>query len=157
MDKRQFYVHGTAVRKFDYDIYEENELLKRKIKEKQDNKEKKKILLNVFFCCALALAMMYRYSLLTEMNYNVSKKYKEYENIKNSNIALRVSIEKEENLSNIKERARTRLDMQTVNKNQIVYVRVPTSDFVKYAENNEEKSGVVKIMTHKIKNLKKYF
>lgn len=157
MDKRQFYVHGTAVRKLDYGIYEENELLKRKMKEKQDNKEKRKILLHVFCCCALALAMMYRYSLLTEMNYNVSKKYKEYENVKNNNIALRVSIEKEENLSNIKEQARTRLGMQTVNKNQIVYVKVPMSDFVKYTGSSEEESGIVDVVTHKIQKLKRYF
>ena len=157
MDRRQSYVHGTAARKLGYDIYEENELLKRKLKEKQDNKEKRKILLHVFFCCALALIMMYRYSLLTDMNYNMNKKYKEYETIKNSNIALRVSIEKEENLSNIKEQARTRLDMQTVNKSQVVYVRVPTSDFVKYADGDEEKIGIVKVMTRKIQGLKRYF
>ena len=157
MDKRQFYVHGTAARKLNYDIYEDNELLKRKMKEKQDNKEKRNILLHVFFCCTLALLMMYRYSLLTEMNYNIGSKYKEYEKIKNSNIELRVSIEKEENLSNIKEQARIRLGMQTVNKNQVVYVKVPTSDFVKYSDSNTQESGIVKIVTHKIQNLKKYF
>lgn len=157
MDKRQFYVHGTAVRKFDDDIYKENELLRRKMEEKQHNKEKKKIMLHVFFCCALALVMMYRYCLLTEMNYNMSKQCKEYESVKNSNIALRVSIEKEENLSNIKEQARSRLGMQLVNKNQIVYVKVPMNDFVKYVENEEEEKGIVKIVTHKIQNLKKYF
>lgn len=157
MDRRQFYVHGTAAKKLEYDIYEENEILKRKRQEKQANREKRKILMHMFVCCVLALIVMYRYSLLTELNYDIGKKYKEYENIKNSNIALRVSIEKEQNLSNIKDQARNRLGMRTINKNQVVYVKVPTSDFVKYEESDKEKSGIAKIISHKVQSLKKYF
>ncbi|MBP5426608.1 MAG: cell division protein FtsL [Clostridiales bacterium] len=156
IDKRQYYVHGTAVRKLDYDVYEENELLKRKEQEKRNNKQKRKILMHVFLCCALALIMMYRYSVLTEMNYNMSKVLKEYEQIKNSNIALRVSIEKEENLFKVKEQAKTKLNMSTIDKSQIVYVKVPTSDFVKYTDAQDEKSGIVKVMTQKIENIKRY-
>ena len=157
VDKRQFYMHGTTAKKLEYDIYEENDLLRRKMQEKKANQEKRKILMQVFFCCALALVMMYRYSLLTEMNYNIGKKYKEYENIRNSNIALRVSIEKEGNLSNIKDQAKTRLGMQNANKNQIVYVKVPTSDFVKYSDSEENQSGIANIIVRKIQSLKRYF
>lgn len=149
------YVYGSAAKKLDYDIYEENPVLKNRKKEKEGNKQKAKILTHVGLCCGLALVMMYRYCLLTEMNYNVNKKYNEYKELQNRNIALKVSIEKEADLLKIKEIAQERLDMQTVKKDQIVYVKVPTSDYIKYG-NKDAKKGIGQMITSKISTIKKY-
>lgn len=153
--KQQNYVYGTAAKKLDYDIYEQNEVLKNRRKEKEGNKQKLKILCHVGICCVLALVMMYRYCLLTEMNYNVSKKYTEYQELKNRNIALKVSIEKEADLLKIKEIAEDKLDMQAVKKDQIVYVKVPTNDYVKYGKDTG-KNGLGQILSSKINAIKKY-
>lgn len=154
--KWQGYVYGTAAKKLDYDVYEENEFLKARKQEKEGNRQKMKILMHVMLCCTLALVMMYRYCLLTEMNYNVSKKYSEYEQLKNSNIALRVSVEKEADLLKIKEIAQNKLDMQAVDKAQVVYVKVPTNDFIKYGDNTKTENGMGKVILSKLSNLKKY-
>ena len=99
MNKRgQNYVYGTAVRKLDPNVQEQKKVSKSKAGARVNNKSKIKLLFHVMFCCALALVMMYRYCLLTEMNYGVSKKYNEYEELRNKNIALRVEIEKGQNL-----------------------------------------------------------
>ena len=153
--KRANYVYGSAAKKLDYDIYEQNPILKNRKKEKEGNKEKVKILCHVALCCGLALVMMYRYCLLTEMNYNVNKKYSEYQELQNRNVALKVSIEKEADLLKIKELAQDRLDMQIVKKDQIVYVKVPTSDYVKYGKETTKK-GLGQIISSKIGVLKKY-
>ena len=153
---RQVYVYGTGAKKLDYNVYEENEFLKTKKKEKEGNRQKLKILMHVMLCCGLALVMMYRYCLLTEMNYNVSKKYSEYEQLKNSNIALRVSVEKEADLLKIKEIAQNKLNMQTVDKEQVVYVKVPTNDYIKYGNDIKKQNGVEKVISSGINSLKRY-
>ena len=154
--KGQVYVYGTGARKLDYDVYEENEFLKSRKQEKEGNKQKMKILMHVMLCCALALVMMYRYCLLTEMNYNVNKKYSEYEQLKNSNIALRVSVEKEADLLKIKEIAQNKLGMQTMDKEQVVYVKVPTNDFIKYGDDTKIDTGMGKVIFSKLNTLKRY-
>ena len=154
--KSQVYVYGTAAKKLGYDVYEENEFLKSKKQEKEENRHKLKILMHVMLCCGLALVMMYRYCLLTEMNYNVNKKYNEYEQLKNSNIALRVSVEKEADLLKIKEIAQNKLNMQTVDKEQVVYVKVPTNDYIKYGNDIKKQNGVEKVISSGINSLKRY-
>ncbi len=152
--KRQSYVYGTAVRELEPDLYEKKAVSKNKVK--INNKNKRKIVFHVVFCCALALVMMYRYCLLTEMNYGVSKKYNEYEKLRNKNISLKVEIEKEQNLLKIKEVAQNKLNMRVAQKDQVVYVKVPTNDFVKYAD-SDKKMGIINVALKKLEELKNYF
>lgn len=154
--RRQNYVYGTAARNLEPDVQEQRKVSKKKVGTRVSNKSKIKVLLHVMFCCALALVMMYRYCLLTEMNYGISKKYDEYEKLKNKNISLKVAIEKEQNLSNIKEIACNRLNMRNARKDQIVYIKVPTNDFVKYVK-SEEKGGILNFALRKLESLRNYF
>lgn len=137
------YVDGTAAVKLEYDVYSENKVLSEKKRNKARNKEKLKTVAITVAIFALGLVLMYRYALITDMSYKVNKADNEYNKIKNENSRLRVEIEKEIDLSNIKRLAEEKLNMQKPDKYQIVYLRVPKSDYtiVNSVYKMDEKQG----------------
>ena len=123
------YVLGTSARKLSYDVYEENTVLKAKRKQKSNNRAKFNLVLSIFVVFILVSLVIYRYALITELNYNINESLKSYSEIKNENSILKVDIEKDTDLSKIRQIAEDKLGMHKPDKFQVIYVNVPKSDY----------------------------
>lgn len=134
IQKGDNYIDGSAARKLEYNVYEENKVLKAKKKQRSYALAKFKTILMVLVLFAGCFLIIFRYALLTELNYNLEKATKQYNTIKSENDRLKVDINKEMDLDKIKEIAVTRLGMQKPDKYQIVYVNVQKNDFTEVAD-----------------------
>lgn len=154
------YVYGSAAPKIDYDVYEENKVLKAKKKQRANNKIKVKLVFAILALFAAFLSVILMYAKITEVNYDLNKKNKEYNDKKNANIQLRLEIQKNLDLNRIKEIALTRLDMQEPDKYQVVYVRVPKKDVMKVAAidgKNAEDKGVINLVSDVVSDITNFF
>jgi len=137
------YVYGSAARQLEYDVYEENQVLRAKKTYRSHRKIKLRMVMAILAVFAAGLAVMCRYAIITKVSYQINQKQKAYEEIKNENSLLRVQIETKTDLNEIKEVAENRLGMQMPDKSQIVYIKVPRNDYtvLMTSNNSEEKSG----------------
>ena len=122
------YVNGSTAPQIEYNVYEENEVLKSKKVHRSNYKIKLKLVLAILFVFCCFLLLMYRYAFITELNYSVDLASKNYEKIKNENTLLKIDIEKNLDLNIIRDVAETKLGMHKPDKYQIVYVKVPKFD-----------------------------
>ena len=139
--KRNNYVYGTAAEKIEYDVYEHNEVLKEKKKYRANRLIKVKMVVGILLLFSLGLIVMYRYALIAEINFKISSKEKQYEELKNENSRLKVAIENETNLSKITQVAQNELGMQKPDKYQIVYIDVPKTSFTVTSEQYKDNAG----------------
>jgi len=137
------YVYGSAARQLEYDVYEENQVLKAKKTYRSHRKIKLRMVMAILAVFAAGLAVMCRYAIITRISYQINQKQKAYETIRNENSLLRVQIETKTDLNEIKEIAETRLGMQMPDKSQIVYIKVPRNDYtvLMSSDTREDKSG----------------
>jgi cell division protein FtsL len=142
IQKGKSYIYGATAEKLEYDVYEENKVLKAKKTEKTQNKVKLKMVFNILIVFVLIFSVMYRYALITELNYKINKTNISYNEIKNENSRLKVDVEKQMDLQKIKEIAEKKLGMQKPDKYQIEYVNVPKSDYTRVADAAKIDSGV---------------
>lgn len=141
------YVHGSAARQLEYDVYEENQVLKAKKIYKSHRKTKLRMVMAILAVFAAGLAVMCRYAVITEISYQINKSAKAYEEIRNENSMLRVRIETKTDLNEIREAAENRLGMQMPDKSQVVYIKVPRSDYtVMLSSNTEDEKDVNAVM-----------
>lgn len=133
------YVHGAAAEaleqeRVEYNIYEENELLKAKRRQKANNVAKIKIVFAVIIGFTSFFVLIYRYNYITGMNYDLHKMDKQYNEIRNENSRLKVEIEQKLDLQTLKETAEKRLEMQKPDKYQTIRVNVPKTDYTRVAD-----------------------
>jgi cell division protein FtsL len=129
IETEKTYVHGTAAKKLEYNVYEENKVLKAKRKQKSNNRAKFNLILSILVVFAFIFLVIYRYALITDLNYSIDKSIKNYNEIKNENSILKVDIEKDTDLSKIRQIAEDKLGMHKPDKFQVIYVNVPKSDY----------------------------
>ncbi len=130
--KKNNYIYGTSAERIQYDtydIYETNEILKEKKNQRLNRAIKVKYIILIIIGFTSICFISYRYATITNLNYELNKLTKQYENLKSENSKLKVAIEKNTDLSQIKEIAESKLGMQKPDKYQIVYIKVPKSDF----------------------------
>ncbi len=155
-EKNHGYVEGTAARQLEYDVYEENKVLREKKRYKNNRKVKLKSVLTIVAILAAALVVMYRYAIITEMSYEINQKESDYNKLRNANALLKVEIETQTNLTDIKEIAETRLGMQTPDKSQLVYINVPREDYTITLDpkgENDRSGNVLKSFINKLAGL----
>lgn len=136
IEKGNRYVHGSTAEKLQYDVYQENKVLKAKKRYRNNNKAKLKTICYVMMLFLACLTVIYRYAMITELNYKIAKINKSYNELRNENTRLKVEIDKETDLNKIRAAAESRLGMQRPDKYQIVYVNVPKIDFTETVETN---------------------
>lgn len=122
------YVHGSAARKLDYDVYEENKILKAKKQYKNNRKAKFKLVVSILAVMVAGLAVVYRFALITQISYSIHESQKDYNDFRNANSRMRVQIEQDTDLNSIKQLAEARLGMQMPDKSQLVYIQVKKTD-----------------------------
>lgn len=123
------YIQGTAARKLEYDVYEENKVLSEKKKQRVSNKLKIKVVFAFIILFTLSGLVMYRYALITDMSYKIDAKKNEYTEIKNENTRLKVKIASNLDIQRIQKIAEENLGMQKPDKCQYTNVKIPRSDF----------------------------
>lgn len=132
------YVHGNTARKLEYDVYEENKVLSEKKKQRTNNKVKVRVVVAFMAVFALCSVVMYRYALITEMNYKINAGMNALDQLKDENSILEVKIEKELDLQKIQQYAQENLGMQKPDKSQCVFVNVPRSDFTVVSDKQDD-------------------
>jgi cell division protein FtsL len=123
------YIQGTAARKLEYDVYEENKVLCEKKKQRVSNKLKIKVVFAFIILFTLSGLIMYRYALITDMSYKIDAKMNEYTEMKNENTRLKVKIASKLDIQRIQKIAEENLGMQKPDKCQYTNVKIPRSDF----------------------------
>ncbi|NMB98393.1 MAG: cell division protein FtsL [Clostridiaceae bacterium] len=134
VQKKNSYVYGTAAEKLEYDVYEHNKVLKEKKKYKSNRIVKAKMVAGILLIFSLALVTMYRYALIADINFRISSKERQYEELRNENSRLKVAIENKTNLEKITQIAKNDLGMQKPDKYQIVHIEVPKNSFTVTSE-----------------------
>jgi len=150
------YVYGTSAEKTREEIYKNNEVLKEKRKYRLNRVTKVKIFVSILFLFTLGFLVAYRYALITDLNFKLYKLETQYEKLRSENSRLKVAIEKDTDLSKIKSIAETKLGMQQPDKYQIVYIRVPksnftvtSSDYMSNTRNNANKTDLFAVILNK--------
>lgn len=140
--KLDYDVDGSAARKVRYDVYEENKVLKAKKQYKRNRIAKLKLVLSILAVFAAGLLIMYRFALITQISYSINESEKQYNELRNKNSLIRMQVERDTDLTNIKEAAITRLGMHEPDKSQKVYVRVPKNDYTVVLNTPEKADGI---------------
>jgi cell division protein FtsL len=151
------YIQGATARKIQYDVYEENTVLKAKKRYKNNRKIKFKLVLSILAVLVAGLTVMYRFALITHLSYTINQNEKMYNELRNENSLLKVQIETETDLTDIKETAETRLGMQKPDKSQIVYIKVPRNDYTMVINTQDEAGmddgNIIKLFINKAAGL----
>lgn len=159
MIENKQYVHGTAARKLEYDVYKENKVLKTKKKQRNNKKVKIKYVLVLLFISSLAGFTTYRYAKITEQNYIINQQIVEYNEIREENKNIEIDIKNSIDLNNIREVAKTKLGMQEPDRYQITYISIPRDDSTVVLDDESqsgENSGMLDILMGKIKSVSSF-
>jgi cell division protein FtsL len=106
-----------------------DELLNREMTmRKARNKVRRKYVLMVFVLFVFAVALIYRYSLVIEINSGITRQARALAAIDTENSVLQKQIGMETDLEKIRLLAESRLNMHKPDKYQIVYIKVPKRD-----------------------------
>lgn len=124
------YQYGSTARKLEYDVYEENAFLRNKRKKFKYTQIKTKMFLISLLLFACGMIVMYRYAIITELNYDIQDARVMYDRIQNDNLVTRMSIQSSLDLANVRDIAENDLRMHEPRREQIVMVNVPRDDFI---------------------------
>lgn len=144
------YIQGSAARQLEYDVYENNTVLRAKKRYRNNRKVKFRLVMSILAVLTAGLVVMYRFAAITKISYSIDQKQNQYAELKNENSLLKVQIETETSLTDIKETAELKLNMQTPDKSQIVYIKVPRNDYT-VVVNGQDKAGGGNIIAFFIK------
>ncbi len=155
------YVQGANARQLQYDVYEENTVLKAKKRYKNNRKVKLKLVLSILAVLIAGLMVVYRFAAITQLSYKINQSEKTYNELRNENSILKVQIETKTDLAEIKETAEIRLGMQVPDKSQIVYIKVPRNDYTMVmntpGEISENGGNILQIFISKAAGLVRLF
>jgi hypothetical protein len=125
------YVYGSTARKIQYDVYKENPILRNKRKVGKYNHIKAKLFLSTLLAFVCGMLIMYRYAVITELNYKIQDARSRFERLENNNLVTRVYIQSQLDLSIVRDMAESRLSMHEPRSEQIIMVHVPRRDYIK--------------------------
>lgn len=131
------YVHGTAAQKLEYNVYEENKVLKAKRNQRNNNKAKLKTVAYILVVFSMCLVLMLRYAQIIELNYKINLQNNQYNTLRNENSRLKVAIDNEMDLQKVREIAENKLGMQKPDKFQVVYIKVQKNDFTEITDEHK--------------------
>jgi len=134
------YIDGSTARKLDYDVYEENRVLKAKKKYKNNRKAKFRLVMSMMLVLAAGLTITCRFAMITQVSYGINLSETKYSELRSENSRLRAQIEKDTDFASVKLVAETRLGLQMPNKSQIVYIKIPKNDYT-VVMNTEDRVG----------------
>ena len=114
---------------FDAAEIERQGLLLREVSMRKERKKiRRKYFLMIFVTFVFAIAVIYRYSIVIEINEKIMKEKTTLASLENENSLLQKQIGVEMDLEKIRLLAESKLDMQKPDRDQIVYIKVPKKD-----------------------------
>ncbi|MDD4188878.1 MAG: cell division protein FtsL [Eubacteriales bacterium] len=122
------YIDGSSARQIQYDVYNENNVLKQKLKSRKNIKLKLKVIASVVLVFAIGFSVMYRYAQIVDINNKMSAMEIEYENVREANAKIKIRLEEETDLNVIKTLAEENLGMRVPAESQTVYIKVAGKD-----------------------------
>jgi len=121
---------------------ERHDLLLREVQmRKERNKVRRKYLLMIFISFLFAIALIYRYSFVIEINELILKEREALVKLENENSLLQKQIGIETDLETIRLLAESKLDMQKPDRDQIIYIKVPKKDHALVAPPEKQRSA----------------
>ena len=135
MERKNSYIYGSTAPSFP-ERQERNDT-GRKVQKKPDIKAlpshshlpKSKMIFCVLFVAAVSFVLLYRYSVIAELNYKMGNMNAEYSRLVYENRKLEVEIATSINLDRVKEIAGTELNMHSPESYQVVEVSVPKNNY----------------------------
>jgi Cell division protein FtsL. len=134
MEPRMSYVYGSTAPKLSPDS--EREVLRRKNRKSAraavhsyEHIPKARLIFCLIALTSMCFVMLYRFSILADLNATMNRLNEEYEALRNENRLLKVEIETSIDLDRVKEIAETRLGMHQPDRYQIVAVSVPKNNY----------------------------
>lgn len=127
-------------------IYKELETSKRehkKINKQKLVKKKAKVLKNVLLAFTVGVTLVYRYSLIYDMEKNIIDTKKEISVINADNENLRIGLLKFNNIEEIEKISVQQLNMIPKSKTNVVYIDLEKNNFKKAEENMEKGSSFI--------------
>lgn len=97
---------------------------------KQNKKMQIKIISYIVICFIALFIISYRYSLIDDTYASLKEEKAELASLEKETRQLEAIIESNINLSNIEEEAKSKLGMQKLNSEQIIYVTLPKTNHV---------------------------
>jgi len=139
------YIDGSSARQIQYDVYNENRVLKQKLKSRKNIKLKLKVVASVMLIFAIGFTVMYRYAQVVDINNKLSAMEIEYESVREANAKIKIRLEQETDLNVIKRLAEESLGMRVPAESQTVYIKVAGKDLTmvsdEYKNITDETSG----------------
>jgi len=103
-----------------------------------------KAMLGILVFFALGIFILLRYSMINEEKRNIYKLKAELNEITRANNQIQVELNRKVDLGEVEKQAIQKLGMQYPDKNQMIYVQIPKTDFTEVpieSENQTEEQG----------------
>jgi hypothetical protein len=135
VDPIEQYIYGSAAKQIQYDVFEENKILKDKRKKLKSKKMKAKMIFTLLFFFACGMLIMYRYALITDLNYESKEVTSKLNQVKNDNLTIKIRIDNALDIAAVRLAAENEYQMHKPESYQKVAVMVPKSDYIEKKEN----------------------
>jgi cell division protein FtsL len=135
VERSNDYIYGSAAPKFpqrDEEYSGRQRVQKRVISKPLSKKQiipKAKMLFAVVFMVAVSFVILYRFSVIAELNYRMGNLTENYKELRDENRKLEVDIATSINLDRVKELAEANLDMHKPDSYQTILVSVPKNNY----------------------------
>lgn len=135
MGRYDHYIHGSAAPKLPRQVenpVEQQKVVRREAARpvsKTAHLPKGRMLLAIMFVVVVCFVILYRFCYISDLNIQMGKLTKRYDELRDENRKLNVAIETSIDLDRIKEVAETKLNMHAPDQNQLVLVNVPKSNY----------------------------
>lgn len=115
---------------------------------KSSSMPKTRMVFALLFVTAVCFVILYRFSVITELNSQMGKLTAQYDQLRNENRMLKVDIETSIDLDYVRHIAETKLNMHKPDKYQLVLVSVPKSNYSvvlnhEYIDETTQKASLV--------------
>jgi cell division protein FtsL len=136
MENRNRYIYGSAAPQMPVRQEEKQPVRREQPKKavpvaapKYAHVPKAKLFFAILAMFSICFVILYRFSALAEMNYQMGVMTKEYDKLRDENRKLKVEIETSINLSNVEKLAMEKLGMHKPDKSQLVPVSIPKNNY----------------------------
>ena len=135
MERKNGYMYGGAAPKLPEREEKsfENQRVQKKVAIKplpaRSTIPKSKMMFCVMFMVAISFIVLYRYSVISELNFSMGNLNEEYSKLTDENRKLEVDIATSINLDRVKEIAETQLNMHKPESYQVVVVSIPKNNY----------------------------
>jgi cell division protein FtsL len=134
-------------RQIDYDKQRDLEKLKKehiKINKQKSVNKKAKILRNIIFCFIIGITVIYRYSIIYNIEKDILDVKSEISTVNSENENLKIGLLKYSNIKEIENNAVKNLNMFPKNESNIVYIDLEKNNFKSFSEEEvKENEGIV--------------